>query len=66
MPFPDADCFQVKNVKFPLDLALAFSNANALIAMNRYSKNIVITIQVIISKINIFPNIQTFYMHTKL
>ena len=37
-----------------------------VIAMNRYSKNIVITIQVIISKINIFPNIQTFYMHTKL
>ena len=31
MPFPDADCFEVKNAKFPLDLALAFPNANALI-----------------------------------
>ena len=30
MPFPKADCFEVKNAKFPLDLALAFPNANAL------------------------------------
>ena len=30
MPFPDTDCFEVKNAKFPLDLALAFPNANAL------------------------------------
>ena len=30
MPFSDADGFRGKNAKFPLDLALAFPNANAL------------------------------------
>ena len=30
LPFSDEDGFGVKNAKFPLDLALAFPNANAL------------------------------------
>ena len=30
LPFSDTDGFGVKNAKFPLDLALAFSNANTL------------------------------------
>jgi len=30
LPFSDVDDFKVANAKFPLDMALAFSNANAL------------------------------------
>jgi len=30
LPFSDVDGFKLINAKFPLDIALAFSNANAL------------------------------------